>query len=351
MSMEPILLSESDDSNLLEWLSKTPTATVFHTPMWRDVLISTYGYEPFYLAARKDDGICAILPLLFVKSRLTGKRLVSLPFSNICGPIGDPEAFAVLIEEALRLYQELGAKAVEIRTQRDLNPLSDQRFTTVSYFVTAILMLDPNPDIVWQRFPGNNVRTEVRQAIKKGVEVRLGGDSEKDIKSFYKVFVQTRSRHGVPPQPYKFFRNLWKHMWPNNMDVYLAYKNGKVIGGLISLSFGEMICTPYLGSDFAYRGDRVHQALFWKSIENGCLKGFKIFDFCRTPKNSESQRFFKRRWNTYEVDLDYMYYPQVKGTAATLEETAKYRIMQSMVRRMPKFAVIWLGNLLYRHLG
>ncbi|MGQ9603008.1 MAG: lipid II:glycine glycyltransferase FemX [bacterium] len=349
--MEPILLSESDDKDLVNWLSKIPNATVFHTPMWRNVLVTTYGYEPFYLAVKDGGEIKAILPLLFVKSRLTGNRLVSLPFSNICGPIGDPQSFPILIGEALRLHEELKAKAVEIRTQRDLNPIEEEGFSKVSYFVTSIVPLDPNPDVVWKRFTDRCVRTEVRQAIKKRVEVRLTGNSEDDIKAFYKLFVQTRLRHGVPPQPYRFFKNLWKHMWPNNMALHLAYKDGNVIGGLVSLFFGDTIGTAYIGSDFSYRGDRVHQALFWKCMENGCLKGFRKFDFYRTPKNSESQRSFKKRWNSYEVDLDYMYYPKVKGTAATIEETAKYKIMQSMVRRMPRFTAIWLGSLLYRHLG
>lgn len=349
--MEPMILSASDDQDLREWLKTTPEATIFHTPMWRDVLTATYGYQPFYLAARSQGRICAVLPMLFVKSRLTGNRLVSLPFSNICGPLGVDQARSVLVQEALKLCEELQAKAVEIRTQRDLNPIDDQRLSRVSYFVTSIVPLDPNPDVVWKRFTDRNVRTEVRQAMKKGLEVKVAGESEKDIKVFYDLFVQTRLRHGVPPQPYSFFKNLWKHLWPSNMELYLAYKSGKVVGGLINLTFGETTSTAYIGSDFAYRSDRVHQVLFWKSMENGCLNGFKRFDFLRTPKTSESQRYFKKRWNAYEVDLDYYYYPKVKGTAATLEETAKYRIMQKVVSRMPKSVGIWLGNLLYRHLG
>jgi lipid II:glycine glycyltransferase (peptidoglycan interpeptide bridge formation enzyme) len=194
------------------------------------------------------------------------------------------------------------------------------------------------------------VRTEVRQALKKGVETRAG-ESEEDLKLFYGLFASSRLRHGVPCQPYSFFRNLWRHMAPRYLDLILATVEGRVAGGLITLGLGRTLCAAYIGSDFAFRSRRVHQLMFWKAIEMGCERGFQAFDFLRTPKNSESLRYFKTRWGAHEEDLVYMYHPEVAGTASTVEESAKYAIMTRVLKRSPLFVGKLLGRVLYRHLG
>jgi hypothetical protein len=86
-------------------------------------------------------------------------------------------------------------------------------------------------------------------------------------------------------------------------------------------------------------------------MEDGCLKGYKTYDFLRTPKQSRSLRDFKLRWNASEIDLIYAYYPEVKGTASTIEETTKYAIMTKVLRRSPPFVGRLLGRILYKHLG
>jgi lipid II:glycine glycyltransferase (peptidoglycan interpeptide bridge formation enzyme) len=91
--------------------------------------------------------------------------------------------------------------------------------------------------------------------------------------------------------------------------------------------------------------------MFWKAMEMGCERGFEAFDFLRTPKSSESLRYFKTRWGAYEEDLTYMYHPEVAGTASTVEDSAKYAIMTRVLKRSPLFVGKLLGRLLYRHLG
>jgi hypothetical protein len=79
------ILKRTDDSAVRELIGASDRATVYHTPEWRDVLVSTYGYQPFYIGYFESDKLTAFLPLMLVKSWLTGTRLVSLPFANTCG--------------------------------------------------------------------------------------------------------------------------------------------------------------------------------------------------------------------------------------------------------------------------
>jgi len=130
-----ITLDRSHDAMVEALLKASGRATVYHTPEWRDTIVSTYGYEPIYLGCMDDDRLTALMPMMLVESWLTGRRLVSLPFSNVCGPIGSARETASLIEEALHVYQARNAKALEIRTQPSLNKVGDDRFTGVDYFI------------------------------------------------------------------------------------------------------------------------------------------------------------------------------------------------------------------------
>jgi CelD/BcsL family acetyltransferase involved in cellulose biosynthesis len=345
-----IKLDKSHDVLIEDFLKASDQATVYHSPEWRDAVVDTYGYKPIYLGCIDDGRLSALMPMMLVESWLTGRRLVSLPFSNTCGPIGRASDTAALVEEALRVYKERNAKALEIRTQPGVNRVDDDRFTGVNYFITSIVKLYPDPDRVWKSFKDRNVRTEVRQARKKGVETRAG-ETEEDLRLFYNLFAASRLRHGVPCQPYVFFRNLWRHMAPQYLDLILATVEGRVAGGLITLGLGKTLCAAYIGSDSAFRSRRVHQLMFWKAMEMGCERGFESFDFLRTPKSSASLRYFKTRWGAYEEDLTYLYHPEVAGTASTVEDSAKYAIMTTVLKRSPLFVGKILGRLLYRHLG
>ena len=44
----------------------------------------------------------------------------------------------------------------------------------------------------------------IKKALKEGVEVQLHNSFE-SVKSFFKLNCMTRKRHGLPPQPFKFF--------------------------------------------------------------------------------------------------------------------------------------------------
>lgn len=346
---ETVTLTERDDPRLTDFLKSTVGATIYHTPEWRNAVTSTYPYKPHYLARVEGGQIQAVLPLMLVRSWLTGTRLVSLPFANVSGPLGSRECFGPLLEEAIGLSERAGAKTLELRTQADLNDVEDDRFCRVSYFVTSIVPLDSDPDVVWKRLKGD-VRTKVRQAARKGIEVRETSADE-DLKHFYDLFVEGRLKHGVPPQPYRFFHNLWHSMKPEQRMLLIAELKGKPVGALLNLAFGDTLCGGYIGSRLKYRSYRINQSLNWKAVELGCQRGHSKFDFLRTAKPSASLREFKLRWNAREVDLNFMYYPAVHGTAGSVEETAKYRLMTSILKHSPSFVGRLLGRMIYGHMG
>src|SRR4051812_26923999 len=90
-----------------EWgafVDSHPAATVFHTTAWARVLTDTYRYKPFYVVSREDTGaITGGIPMMLVDSWLTSKRLVGLPFSDVCGPLFPETGGDALFAAALDL--------------------------------------------------------------------------------------------------------------------------------------------------------------------------------------------------------------------------------------------------------
>ena len=64
--------------------------THFHLYRWREVMETALGHDTIYLAARSGLRVTGVLPLVRVRSALFGHYLVSMPFVNYGGPLGEP---------------------------------------------------------------------------------------------------------------------------------------------------------------------------------------------------------------------------------------------------------------------
>jgi len=63
----------------------------FHSSSWARVLNETYGHKPAYICRFEDGQLKQLLAIMEVSSPLTGRRGVSLPFSDFCPPLTTKE--------------------------------------------------------------------------------------------------------------------------------------------------------------------------------------------------------------------------------------------------------------------
>src|SRR5688572_31401226 len=90
-----------------------PGHTFFHSAAWARTLEESYGYKPMYFAKVENGGLRALLPVMEVDSWLTGKRGVSLPFSDMCEGLGSD--VGELFEEAVKVGSGRAWKYLETR--------------------------------------------------------------------------------------------------------------------------------------------------------------------------------------------------------------------------------------------
>ncbi len=192
-------------------LESYPASSIFHTAAWAAVLQSSYGYIPVYFALRESGRLRALLPLMEVDSWLTGKRGVSLPFTDDCEPLcSDPGALAGVFQKVMEYAKERDWNYLECRGGKEF--FAGASVSTAFY--GHRLMLAGGEDAMFAKVE-SAVRRAIRKAEKGGVNIEFS-QSMDAMRTFYDLHCKTRNRHGLPPQPFRFFHNIHDHILLKN---------------------------------------------------------------------------------------------------------------------------------------
>jgi len=179
------------DPRWTKLLQRHPRASVFHTPGWLEALRHTYGYEPVAYTT-SDPGAELVNAWLFcrVRSWLTGRRLVSLPFSDHCDPLVDkPEHFQELSRFLRRERDERRWNYIEYRPLSP-GPMTDG-FRSSETFCFHKLDLQPDLGGLFRGLHKDSTQREVRCAEREGLTYEEG-HSEALLNKFYDLLILTR---------------------------------------------------------------------------------------------------------------------------------------------------------------
>jgi hypothetical protein len=104
------------DPAWMRFIESRPDSMVFHHPFWMKNLEDTYGYKTFILIVEDDNqSIKAGVPMAEINSILTGRRWVSLPFSDWYAPLVlDNEALEELTDGLIDLFGTNGVPGYDI---------------------------------------------------------------------------------------------------------------------------------------------------------------------------------------------------------------------------------------------
>ncbi|KAF5426111.1 Lipid II:glycine glycyltransferase [Candidatus Methanomarinus sp.] len=332
------------DNEWERFLDNYNTASIYHTPQWKDFLEKTFNYEPHYLFAKdKNDNITGLLSLFYVKSKLTGNRLCSVPFSHICGYIGSEHSKDGLINKGIDLFLKTDANYFEIRDLVNSNGFCDQNL-----FSTQILELSSNIDETWKKL-SKGTRNSTKKSKNSGIYVYSTKNIE-DLKQFYELNCITKKRIGVPCHPWNFYENMFKSL-NERVSLYVAKYSDEIVAGGIFIYFGDTVIYGYAASNPRYLNIRPNNALTWKSIEDACVNGYHYFDFGRTSYDNKGLIEYKRRWGTVEKKLYYSYYPYNPESLTGNRENIKYKYGTKVIQKMPMSVYKKFSDSMFQHFG
>jgi len=275
-------------------------AGCFHTSAWAKVLHKTYNHQPFYLQFSRGRRLAALIPLMEVRSPFTGRRGVCLPFSDACEPlIFDPEAVGLVRDQLVRFAQERRWKHLEIRGGKFF-----QLARSATKFYGHTLDLRSGAEELTTRF-ASPVRRAIRKAERSDVSAVVVRNRPA-IGDFYRLHVQTRRRHGLPPQSASFFLNIYDHIVrPGLGFIVLAQRGSRPIAAAIFFRFGKNALYKYGASDKRFQELRANNLVMWQGIQFLARNGAEKLHFGRTACENDGLRRFKLSWDTKEDTIDY----------------------------------------------
>jgi CelD/BcsL family acetyltransferase involved in cellulose biosynthesis len=338
------LLDPLVDERWLKLLERAPDAGVFHHPLWLRLLRDCYGYPTTAVCLVGADGeLVSGLPIATVKSRLTGTRLVSVPFSDVSGPVGidrslEPQLMAAVDEERRRVGLSLEVHA-DVPTFPQGCP-SDR-------FIHHIAPLDGGVDLVLGKKIRQSKRTGASRARRHGVTVTKRSDREA-LDEFFRLHVGTRHRLGVPTQPRKFFHGLTKLFDRGMGFVLLAEWEDRAIAGAVYLRYKSTLTYKYSAWTAEHHDKRPNDLLQLEALRIGCELGCSALDMGRTELSNDGLRRFKREFGAEEQELSYTIAPPPRGRRSVRSMS---NIQRAVIRRSPAAVGRVLGAAIYRHVG
>lgn len=330
-----------------DFISQHSSASVFHSPPWLEAVRRTYGYTPIvYTTSPPSIPLSNGIVLCQIKSWLTGRRMVSVPFSDHCEPLLDSASAAAAILEELRNAMNAGKwKYVELRPTSELPDL-DGAVKSPSHYL-HLLDLRFAAEELLRRTHKTCVQRPIRRAEREGL-VYEHGNSERLLNAFYRLMVQTRRRHQLPPQPIQWFRNLAACMG-HRLRVRVAFKDGKEIASILTLQHKDVVVYKYGCSDAMYQSLGGTQFLFWKTIVEAQGAGLTCMDFGRSDADNPGLIAFKDRWGAKSSMLTYLRWSR-KGVP-DLTGRRRSGVVKQLFAMMPDAVLQATGRILYRHVG
>lgn len=325
----------------------SPTAEIFHHPRWLGLLQAQYGYELTACCVRGEDGVEAALPLAHVSSRLTGKRLVSLPFSDVCSPLLSADAG---LEALGTLGDAVAAHAAERGLELTVHgamPGIPGGFVS-ERFVRHELALPADPDEA-ERNASKSLRRGVTKARREGLRAERRTDAEA-LDAFYRLHLRTRQRLGVPTQPKRFIGRFEDLFAAGLGAVWLVLDGDEPVAAAVFLTHGDTVTYKYGASAAEALPKRPNNLLMLEAIRWSCSQGYDKFDFGRTDLDNDGLRRFKCSWGAEELPLSYTYLSREEPAAAGVP-SLRERMMTKTIQRSPAVVGRLAGEMLYRHVG
>lgn len=342
----PIEFIHINDPQWMGFLQKNDSATIFHHPAWSQISTSVYGYKPFVTVLKNADGvISAGIPFMEVRSPISGRKWVSLPFSDYCYPVIDNGVgLNKLIEGVVSLARSKGISLVEIRD--DIQ--NSQVLFGDSSHVIHKAELESDFERVFSRIHVMH-RRNINVARKNNVQI-VFGNTLQHLLEFYKLHLHTRRSQGVPIQPLGFFKKIKTLLLDRELGfLLLAYKDDQCIGGAVFLHWHKTLTYKFGASDPASLNFRPNNLIMWTAMKWGCEHGFTCFDFGRTDLENTGLRTFKSRWGAEEKPL---YYHSTKPPKSKKESLgALENIVHAVIKNSPLWVCRLSGELLYRYFG
>ncbi|MHC4952314.1 MAG: GNAT family N-acetyltransferase [Planctomycetota bacterium] len=292
----PIEVREVDPGSAAwrEAVDGLDAAGLLHRGEWLEIWSGLYKEDATALLATRDGNAAAALPLVRKRGLSGGSSLVSMPYFDEAGAVGDDAACRALQDAATKLAIEAGDNFVEIRG--GVAPTDE--WSTSTHKVRVRLALPDAPDKLLPAFP-KKVRSQVRRALREEPDVECGGLPH--LAGFHEIYSDRMRDLGSPGHGTKLFRAILER-FPEEASIVLLTLEGQPVASGLLLKDGDVVRVPWAATRKEVLATGTNMALYHAMMSRAIEMGATNFDFGRTDAGSSHLRF-KLQWGGVEEPL------------------------------------------------
>ncbi|MBV8900554.1 MAG: peptidoglycan bridge formation glycyltransferase FemA/FemB family protein [Verrucomicrobia bacterium] len=324
-----------------------PNYHFFHSTCWARVLCKTYGHRAVYLRCFQQGELKALVPMMDVRSFLTGCRGVCLPFTDFCSPLifsDRDRVWPSVVATLTQVARERKWKYFEIRGGRALDPSTKP---AAGYYGHRLDLGGSTEELF------ASLKSSARRAVRKAERSRLRVEVTRTrdaLLDFYRLHAATRRRHGVPPQSVAFFLNIYDEIIRQNLGfVAVASMAACPVAAAVFLHFGKRAVYKFGASDHKFQEFRGSNLAMWEGIRFLTENGFETVHFGRTALENDGLRRFKQTWGAEEDRIEYLRFGPIAEAKAKTQATTS-GVHRSVFGRLPVSLNCLAGTLIYPHL-
>jgi FemAB-related protein (PEP-CTERM system-associated) len=337
-----VVRSDSDRERWDRFVTGAADSTFCHLAGWREIMTDVLRHECQYLVAQDDaETWHGVLPLVRVRG-LLGHYLVSMPFLNDGGPLGDEEARQLLVEHAVAEADRSGASLLELRSRRDVaGPASPAHRK-----ITVMLALPETVDDLWAHTFKAKLRSQVRRPGKEGMTAKVGLDQ---LGPFYEVFAENMRDLGTPVLPRAFFERIAALFADRVVFASVYTPSGIPVAAGCCLAWRDEIEVTWASSRRAYNKSSPNMLLYAELMEEAIRRGMRVFNFGRCTPGGPTHRF-KQQWGGHDVPLPWPSWSRNGHVGTPSPDRPAFRLATAAWSRLPLAIANRLGPVLARHI-
>src|SRR4029077_5775157 len=128
--------------------------------------------------------------------------------------------------------------------------------------VAMILPVDPDPEVMWAALL-HKVRTDIRKAVKSGLEAEVGG--QEFLAIFYDIFAKTMPDLGTPVYGRKLFSEILK-AFPKDSHICVVRHQGKPVAVSFLSEYRGTLEALWSSSLYEFASLKPNMFLYWSIL-------------------------------------------------------------------------------------
>jgi hypothetical protein len=330
-----------------EFINSHADASFFHSPTWARVLHETYGFIPQCIACIENGQIRGLISFMETHSLFGTKRCVSLPFSDFCEPLFENgDDFQKTFEALTRKAQAEKWVSIQLRGGTRLHSSAEPYDTIITHDID----LTQSEPALFQSFRSSTKRN-IRNAKESGLAVTHETSLEA-TREFYRLQCLTRKEHGLPPQPWIFFKNLHEKAISRDMGfITLAAIDKKFIAGYVFLIHGNRALYKYGASDKVYQNLRPNNLVLWEGIRKCQVLGCRNLNLGRTEMHNIGLLQFKQGFTQTKSTINYYNYNIKEKRYLLGSRPQNEGLKKAVISKFPIPILQCIGSAIYKFAG